>query len=127
LPTTDSIAEESKVSSHHLRKSPETAPPPAEIVPDATDEFMAIFLEEAEEILKDTQSLLKRWQATPDNLQLMKETRAKEVAVGVRNLFRFQGRYKFGTPTSRDGTLTTLSSSRYYLAYTEPRNGKIIL
>ncbi|MCV6637892.1 Hpt domain-containing protein [Candidatus Albibeggiatoa sp. nov. NOAA] len=41
--------------------------------PDPTDEFMAIFLEEAEEILENTQSLLERWQTAPDNMQLMKE------------------------------------------------------
>lgn len=42
-------------------------------VPDATDEFMAIFLDEAEEILENTQSLLERWTAAPNNMQLMKE------------------------------------------------------
>ncbi|MEK7992118.1 MAG: Hpt domain-containing protein [Thiotrichaceae bacterium] len=41
--------------------------------PDPTDEFTAIFLEEAEEILENTQSLLERWQTAPDNMQLMKE------------------------------------------------------
>uniref|UniRef100_UPI0033655ECD Hpt domain-containing protein n=1 Tax=Candidatus Albibeggiatoa sp. nov. BB20 TaxID=3162723 RepID=UPI0033655ECD len=41
--------------------------------PDPSDEFMAIFLEEAEEILENTQSLLERWQTAPDNMQLMKE------------------------------------------------------
>lgn len=44
-----------------------------EDIPDATDEFMAIFLEEAEEILENTQSLLERWQTAPNNMQLMKE------------------------------------------------------
>lgn len=38
-----------------------------------SDEFMDIFLEEAEEILENTQSLLERWQSTPNNMQLMKE------------------------------------------------------
>lgn len=42
-------------------------------VPDASDEFMSIFLDEAEEILENTQSLLERWQAAPNNMQLMKE------------------------------------------------------
>jgi chemosensory pili system protein ChpA (sensor histidine kinase/response regulator) len=42
-------------------------------VPDATDEFMAIFLDEAEEILENTQSLLERWTVAPNNMQLMKE------------------------------------------------------
>ncbi len=37
------------------------------------DELMTIFLDEAEEILDYTQLLLKRWQATPHNLPLMKE------------------------------------------------------
>jgi chemosensory pili system protein ChpA (sensor histidine kinase/response regulator) len=41
--------------------------------PDPTDEFMTIFLEEAEEILENTQSLLEKWQSAPDNMQLMKE------------------------------------------------------
>ncbi len=44
-----------------------------ELLPDATDEFMSIFLDEAEEILENTQSLLERWQASPNNMQLMKE------------------------------------------------------
>ncbi len=42
-------------------------------LPDASDEFMSIFLDEAEEILENTQSLLERWQASPQNMQLMKE------------------------------------------------------
>ncbi|EIJ43751.1 chemotaxis protein histidine kinase-like protein [Beggiatoa alba B18LD] len=40
---------------------------------EATDEFMAIFLEEAEEILENTQSLIERWKTAPNNLQLLKE------------------------------------------------------
>lgn len=48
-------------------------PAPAADVPDASDEFMSIFLDEAEEILENTQSLLERWQAAPHNMQLMKE------------------------------------------------------
>jgi chemosensory pili system protein ChpA (sensor histidine kinase/response regulator) len=48
-------------------------PKVSEDIPDATDEFMAIFLEEAEEIIENTQSLLERWQAAPKNMQLMKE------------------------------------------------------
>jgi len=51
----------------------QTKAAPSEDVPDATDEFMAIFLDEAEEILENTQSLLERWQVSPDNMQLMKE------------------------------------------------------
>jgi chemosensory pili system protein ChpA (sensor histidine kinase/response regulator) len=50
--------------------SPKSAPVD---VPDATDEFMSIFLDEAEEILENTQSLLERWQSSPQNMQLMKE------------------------------------------------------
>jgi HPt (histidine-containing phosphotransfer) domain-containing protein len=42
-------------------------------LPPPYDEFTAIFLDEAEEILENTQSLLERWQATPDNLPLMRE------------------------------------------------------
>ncbi|MBE9563352.1 MAG: Hpt domain-containing protein, partial [Proteobacteria bacterium] len=41
--------------------------------PDANDEFLAIFLDEAEEILENTQSLLERWTASPNNMRLMKE------------------------------------------------------
>ena len=44
-----------------------------EFDPPREDEFMAIFLDEAEEILENTQSLLERWQAAPDNMQLMQE------------------------------------------------------
>jgi chemosensory pili system protein ChpA (sensor histidine kinase/response regulator) len=50
-----------------------TSAAPDDDAPDATDEFMAIFLDEAEEILENTQSLLERWQAAPNNMQLMKE------------------------------------------------------
>jgi len=48
--------------------------PPAEpVVPDAIDDFMSIFLDEAEEILEKTQSLVGRWQSAPHNMQLIKE------------------------------------------------------
>jgi chemosensory pili system protein ChpA (sensor histidine kinase/response regulator) len=50
-----------------------TSPPPAEDIPDATDEFMAIFLDEADEIIENTQPLLERWQTAPKNMQLIKE------------------------------------------------------
>ncbi|OUD16195.1 Hpt domain-containing protein [Thioflexithrix psekupsensis] len=53
-----------------INSAPKTAPAD---VPDATDEFMSIFLDEAEEILENTQSLLERWQSSPQNMQLMKE------------------------------------------------------
>ncbi|HHB93270.1 MAG TPA: response regulator, partial [Thioploca sp.] len=46
---------------------------PDSFLPDTTDEFLAIFLDEAEEILENTQSLLERWTASPNNMQLMKE------------------------------------------------------
>jgi len=52
---------------------PSSGAPIAVEVPDASDEFMVIFLEEADEILENTQSLLERWQVAPDNMQLMKE------------------------------------------------------
>ncbi|MCK5876684.1 MAG: Hpt domain-containing protein [Candidatus Marithrix sp.] len=42
-------------------------------LPDTTDEFLEIFLDEAEEILENTQSLLERWTASPNNMKLMKE------------------------------------------------------
>ncbi len=44
--------------------------------PDLTDsefEPMPVFLEEADEIIEKTQSLLERWQAAPKNMQLIKE------------------------------------------------------
>ena len=54
--------------------SPEPTPSESsESVPDATDEFIVIFLDEAEEILENTQSLLERWHASPNNMPLMKE------------------------------------------------------
>lgn len=40
---------------------------------EAADEFMEIFLEEAEEILETCQSLLGRWQASPNSMPLLKE------------------------------------------------------
>jgi len=52
---------------------PTNSPESSEPVPDATDEFIVIFLDEAEEILENTQSLLERWQASPNNMPLMKE------------------------------------------------------
>ncbi len=51
----------------------ETEDPSEESFPDASDEFMMIFLDEADEILENTQSLLERWQNTPNNMGLMKE------------------------------------------------------
>ncbi len=52
---------------------PTNSPESSEPVPDATDEFIVIFLDEAEEILENTQSLLERWHASPNNMPLMKE------------------------------------------------------
>jgi chemosensory pili system protein ChpA (sensor histidine kinase/response regulator) len=46
---------------------------PEDDLPDADDEFITLFLEEADEILENTQSLLERWQDSPDDMQLMKE------------------------------------------------------
>ncbi len=40
---------------------------------EAVDEFMEIFLEEAEEILETCQSLLGRWQSSPNSMPLLKE------------------------------------------------------
>ncbi|MDM8545730.1 Hpt domain-containing protein [Candidatus Venteria ishoeyi] len=51
----------------------ETASPVAAERSEELDEFMEIFLEEAEEILETCQSLLVRWQAAPDSLPLIKE------------------------------------------------------
>ncbi len=44
-----------------------------EIIDTPDDELLEIFFEEAEERLENTQSLLERWQASPDNLPLMQE------------------------------------------------------
>ncbi len=40
---------------------------------ETVDEFMEIFLEEAEEILETCQSLLGRWQSSPNSMPLLKE------------------------------------------------------
>ncbi len=42
-------------------------------LPKVTDEFITIFLEEADEILENTQSLLERWIAAPHNKVFIKE------------------------------------------------------
>ncbi len=44
-----------------------------EIIDAPDDELLEIFFEEAQERLENTQSLLERWQASPDNLPLMQE------------------------------------------------------
>jgi len=49
------------------------APKHEEPLPEAGDEFMEIFLEEAEEILETCQSLLGRWQTAPNSMPLLKE------------------------------------------------------
>jgi len=49
------------------------APKHEESLPEAGDEFMEIFLEEAEEILETCQSLLGRWQTAPNSMPLLKE------------------------------------------------------
>ena len=69
----DSLLPMSKTTSS--AKSSETKPIAKSLEDMAvpSDEFMDIFLEEAEEILENTQSLLERWQSTPNNMQLMKE------------------------------------------------------
>ncbi|MEZ5672688.1 MAG: Hpt domain-containing protein [Thiotrichaceae bacterium] len=62
---------------YKVTSAPKSEVKPAAKPPEDTagpsDEFMDIFLEEAEEILENTQSLLERWQSTPNNMQLMKE------------------------------------------------------
>jgi len=67
---------------HNIQQSLE--PPPAqnqeptpstadEEAPDDDDELKEIFLDEADEIIEKTQSLIERWIVAPDNMQLMKE------------------------------------------------------
>ena len=68
LPTV--LSKTTKVSDTTVSKPAATN---TEAILDATDEFMAIFLDEAEEILENTQSLVERWKASPHNMQLMKE------------------------------------------------------
>ena len=62
----------------------EAAPPPpappvapasaaGEEMSETADEFMEIFLEEAEEILETSQSLVGRWMSSPNNMPLLKE------------------------------------------------------
>ncbi len=68
------MAEEALPLIPKIVSKPQTDNPALEpIVPDATDEFMAIFLDEAEEILENTQSLVERWKTSPHNMQLLKE------------------------------------------------------
>jgi chemosensory pili system protein ChpA (sensor histidine kinase/response regulator) len=52
------------------KKQPEPSTPAAEEPP---DEVKEIFLEEADEIIEKTQSMLERWIAEPNNMQLMKD------------------------------------------------------
>lgn len=55
---------------------PVTPPPKAvktEMPTETADEFMEIFLDEAEEILETCQSLLGRWQSSPNSMPLLKE------------------------------------------------------
>jgi len=69
------VAREGHSAPESVEKS-RSAPIKAEepiIPPEAADEFTEIFLDEAEEILENTQSLLERWQSSPDNMELMKE------------------------------------------------------
>lgn len=54
-------------------KTPAETAPAQEAPPEAADEFMEIFLEEAEEILETCQSLLGRWQSSPNSMPLLKE------------------------------------------------------
>ncbi len=55
---------------------PEPLPEPKilyETPPDAVDEFMDIFLEEADEILEKSQNLVAAWLSVPDDIPLIKE------------------------------------------------------
>jgi chemotaxis protein histidine kinase CheA len=52
---------------------PSTNQAPVAERPEATNEVMPIFIDEADEILEKTQSLLERWQTAPNNMQLIKE------------------------------------------------------
>lgn len=45
----------------------------SEMPTETADEFMEIFLDEAEEILETCQSLLGRWQSSPNSMPLLKE------------------------------------------------------
>lgn len=79
-PAAPSVSE-NKTASSTIQPTPVptvlSQPSPAPVVEHihdvASDEFMSIFLDEADEILENTQSLLERWQANPQNMQLMKE------------------------------------------------------
>jgi len=69
----DSLLPMSKTTSPAKPSEPKPIAKSLEDMAVPSDEFMDIFLEEAEEILENTQSLLERWQSTPNNMQLMKE------------------------------------------------------
>jgi len=53
--------------------APNKEPTPSTADEEAADELKAIFLDEADEIIEKTQSMLERWIAAPNNMPLMKE------------------------------------------------------
>jgi len=76
---TPSIIETSKhapvahISSPSLPTTPQPKSVKSEMPTETADEFMEIFLDEAEEILETCQSLLGRWQSSPNSMPLLKE------------------------------------------------------
>ncbi|MEY3219219.1 MAG: hypothetical protein RIT27_576 [Pseudomonadota bacterium] len=54
-------------------KTPQPKIVKSEMPTETADEFMEIFLDEAEEILETCQSLLGRWQSSPNSMPLLKE------------------------------------------------------
>jgi len=54
-------------------KTPQPKVMKSEMPTETADEFMEIFLDEAEEILETCQSLLGRWQSSPNSMPLLKE------------------------------------------------------
>ena len=56
-----------------LPTTPQPKSVKSEMPTETADEFMEIFLDEAEEILETCQSLLGRWQSSPNSMPLLKE------------------------------------------------------
>jgi len=71
--TKTSASNLSAMMSPPLPTTPQPKVVKSEMPTETADEFMEIFLDEAEEILETCQSLLGRWQSSPNSMPLLKE------------------------------------------------------
>jgi chemosensory pili system protein ChpA (sensor histidine kinase/response regulator) len=69
----EELEPDSNAPKDRLEKAPELTPTNQGFMPDAPEEIVEIFLEESEERIENTQSLLERWQSSPNDLSLMEE------------------------------------------------------